>query len=156
MGGEKIKKGGAAGWQLKSLSPFREDMAIPCMKSVQDQRRQREVIDHLRLIPAIAEIGDILIVRDICLCNEDHMRCYFVEHRAKEADDAVCPGQVNTGGADFLPEIGDSIQTDELGTLSSIKQESVDNFQQYIRITEIEIDLICAERRPYLPGSRGR
>src|SRR6266498_3915131 len=61
---------------------------------------------------------------------------------------------MNTGGPNLFPEIGDCIQTNQLGTLSDIKQKCVNDFQKHIRVMKIEINLICAERRPHLLGTR--
>src|SRR3970040_1856081 len=57
---------------------------------------------------------------------------------------------MNAGGADFFPQIPNRIQTDELSTLRRVEQERIDDLQQHIRVMEIEIDLVRAERRPYL------
>src|SRR6266542_2085877 len=48
---------------------------------------------------------------------------------------------MNTGGPNLFPEIGNCIQTDQLGTLGNIKQKCVNDFQKHIRVMKIENNL---------------
>jgi hypothetical protein len=47
---------------------------------VKDQRRQRKIIDQLRLVAAITEVGNIVGVRYIGFCDELNIGRDFVEH----------------------------------------------------------------------------
>src|SRR5690349_17192743 len=125
------------------------------MQRVQDQRRQGKVVDHTRFIVAVPKIRYVVLVRDVGLGDQEHIRCDDIQHSAEQTDDPVGLRQVNTGGPDFLPEIGNGIQSDELRSLGNIKQQRVDDFQKHIRILKVEVHLIGAECGPYLPGAGG-
>ena len=53
--------------------------------------------------------------------------------------------QVCTGGSHFLPEIGGRIQSDDVCSSSYIKQQNLQNPQEHIDVSVVEINLVRAE-----------
>ncbi len=117
---------------------------------MQDERRQGEVVHHLRFVSAVAEVRNIVGVRDVGLGDQHHTRRNFVQHGAQKLNDPVRLRQVNAGRADFLPQIGYRIQPDKFRAPRNVKQQEIDDLQQHLGLPTVEIDLIFAERRPHL------
>gem|GEM_PF-3787582 len=63
--------------------------------------------------------------------------------------------QVNTGSADFFPQVGDGIQPDEIGALSHVKQQNINDVEQHRRVFVVEVNLIGAERCPDVLATGG-
>jgi len=63
---------------------------------------QGEVIDHMSLVAAIPEIGDVVLMRKIGLRNEQDMRRHHIKHGAQELDNAVGLRQMHAGRSNFL------------------------------------------------------
>ena len=70
---------------------------------MQRQRRQRELIHHVRLI-ALTEITDVFVMRNVGFGNQPRAGDHFIQNRAPHFDDVVRLWQVNTGGSGFLPD----------------------------------------------------
>ena len=147
----KIEEGGAAGGRIQAAGPFRKTGGIAGMEGVQDQRGERELVDHLGLVRAIAKVGDVLLVGDVGLGDEDHMRGDRVQYGPEELDHAVCLLKVDTGSADLFPQIRDGVQADDLGALFDVEEENLDDSQQHVGIGIVEINLIRAKGRPHQP-----
>src|SRR5512138_1744218 len=93
-------------------------------------------------------------MRKISLRNEQDMRRYHVKNRTEELDQGMRLGQMNARRSNFLPQVGSRIQSDELRAVIDIEQEGIDDLQKHVRVLEIQIDLVRAECRPYLPATR--
>ncbi len=59
------------------------------------------------------------------------------------------------GGPYGLPEIGDSIQADEPGTLFHVEEEDLQDLEEDGRVRVVEVDLVVAEGGPYQLLTRG-
>ena len=94
-----------------------EFLSVACGDGMQNERRQREVIDQLRFVRAIAEIRNIVRMRYVCLGDKHDVRRDFVQNRSHQLNDAVRLQQVDARRADFLPEIRDGVESDESRTL---------------------------------------
>ena len=114
------------------------------------QRRQTELVDQLGLV-SIAEIADIFRMRQIGFRQQNNTRRDIIDHRPQQSDDLVGLRQIDARGADFLPEIGDSVQTDNPGAVSNIAQHNIEKFKKDVGIGHIQIHLVGAEGRPDMP-----
>src|SRR5438309_6750366 len=61
--GEKVEERHPIGRQAQPGGPVSQVFGIPRSNRVQDQWRQREVIDELRLIGTVAEVRQVLRMR---------------------------------------------------------------------------------------------
>src|SRR5574339_33384 len=123
---------------------------------MQSQWWQCKVINHLRFVCSVPEIGNIVIVWDVCLCNEQNIRRCNIQHCTDEANDAMGLWKMDTRCSNFFPQVRDGIQTNQLSTFGNIKKQCVDDFQKHIWVLKIEIDLISTERGPHPFRARGR
>ena len=96
---------------------------------MKDERRKRKVIDELRFILSIAEIGNVLFVRHIGFGDEMDMRGNVIKHGAQELNDGVRLRKVNAGGADLLPKICDGIETNELRAVLCVHEDEYRRFR---------------------------
>src|SRR5215204_4158187 len=117
-------------------------MRVANVKGVQSQRRQGKVVNKLRLVGSIPKIGNVIDVRHIGFSNEVNIWCNFVQGGAQELNNAMRLRQVNAVCADFLPHVGDRIQTNECCAALDIQQQDIKNFEQYFGVLVIQIDLV--------------
>lgn len=71
------------------LRSTREFLRVARLQRVQHQRWQRKILNELRLVQAVAEIGNVVDVRHVGLRDELDVRHNFVQHGAHESDDRV-------------------------------------------------------------------
>ena len=95
------------------------------VESVQYQRGQCEVIDHMLLMISLVNIRDVILVRDMCFCNLRNTRSDAVNHIAEKLDNLVGLRQVDAFSAGFGPYIGDGIQPQDVRAVPDIKQDTV-------------------------------
>jgi hypothetical protein len=81
-------------------------------EGVERQRRQREVVDHLRFVVAVAKIADVLCVWDVGFSYQDHVGCDVVQRGAQQLDDAMGLRQVDAACARLLPHEADGVEAD--------------------------------------------
>ena len=58
---------------------------------------------------------DVFFEQNGCSSDQDDIGCHQVEYQAKQFDHVVGLWPVDTRGSDFLPRIGDGIQSDNSG-----------------------------------------
>ncbi len=108
----KLKKVAPGGGGCSRGQPGDQWPGIPAEHRVQQQRRQAELVDHVRLV-ALAEIADVLGMRDVGLGQQQHVRGERLNEVAQQLDHLVRLRQVDAGGPRLLPEIGDRVQPDD-------------------------------------------
>ena len=111
----------------QASSPFGKVRGVAGVKGVQNQGRERELVDHLGLVRAVAKVGDVLVVGDVGLGDENHVRRDRVQDGAEELDHPMRLLQVDAGGADLFPQVGDSVQADDLGPFFDVQQKDLDD-----------------------------
>ncbi|TMD04566.1 MAG: hypothetical protein E6J02_12535 [Chloroflexi bacterium] len=79
VGGQEIEERDLAGGQLQPGRPAGESFRIFRRQRVEDERRQREVVDELRLIGPVAEVGDIVPVGHVGLGDQEGVGRHLVE-----------------------------------------------------------------------------
>lgn len=89
VAGSEVEKGGVLRRRTHLLDVLREIAGVRSRKRIQKQGRQREVINEVRFVAAVAEVGDVLLVRDIRFCKDKNVRKERIEHKADDADDEV-------------------------------------------------------------------
>src|SRR6185436_6732536 len=104
---------------------------------MQDQRWQCKVVDQLRFIRTIAKVGNIVEMRNVCFGNQHHTRCNYIEHRAHELNHTVSLRQMNARRSDFLPEIGDSIESNKSRTALNIGQQGIQDSHKDLRVLKV-------------------
>ena len=117
-------------------------------EGVQDQRRQRELVDEVGLVLAVAEVGDVLRVGDVGLGQQPRARGHVVDQGPPELDDRVGLRQVDAGGAGLLPEEPDGVEPDGRGTTREVAEQHVGQLEQRGGVPHVDVDLVLAERRP--------
>ena len=70
MGSRKIKKGRFGRRRRQIVGPAAQGGGVPGDKCIEQQRRQGEIINHPGLVPAVAEIADVFMVRDVGLGDQ--------------------------------------------------------------------------------------
>ena len=86
---------------------------------------------------------------DVGLGDDQDIGCDCVQHTAHELDYPVGSLEVDTGGTDGFPEIGDGIEADELGTLFYVEKEDFEDLEKDCRVGVVEVNLVVAEGGPY-------
>src|SRR5262249_31295416 len=119
-------------------------------QSVQDEWWKREIVNELRFVRAVPEVGHVVAVGDVGLGDQHHLRRHLVEQRAPELDDAVCLWKMNAGRVDLLPEIGDRVKPYESSTPRDVEKQDIDQRKQHLRLVEVQVHLVSAECRPDL------
>ena len=155
--GQEIEEGHPVRRRRQRLRPVGEFRGVAGGETMQHQRRQGEVIDQLRFVRAVPEVGDVVGVRHVGFRDEPDVRGDLVQHGAHELDDRVRLRPVQAGRPDFLPEKGDGIQPDEPRPFGRIEQQRLQHGRQHAGILEVEVHLVGAERGPHLARpARGR
>ena len=113
---------------------------------VQHQRRQRELVDEVGLVVAVAEVGDVLGVRNVGLGEQPRPGRDLVDEGPPQLDDGVGLRQVQARRAGLLPEEPDRVQPDRRGAADEVAEQHVGELEQGLRV--------CARRRR--PGPRRR
>ena len=114
---------------------------------VEQQRRQREVINQVRLV-AVAEIRDVLMVGHVGLGNDHRFVAGVLDEQAHETDDFMSLRQVHAARALLLPQEADRIEAEPLHALIEVVADDAQAFHQHFGIGEVEIDLIRREGAP--------
>ena len=99
---------------------------------------------------AVAEVADVFVVRHIGLGQKDDIRRDDGEEVPEQLYHLVGLGQVNAGGSDFFPEIGNGVQPDDAGAGVDVEKKNVQDFEKDIRVGEVQVDLVRAERGPHV------
>ena len=115
---------------------------------MQQQGRKREIVYHLGLVAAVAEITDIFIVGNVGFGNQDYLGGDHVQNAAKQPHHLMGLRQVNTRGADLLPQVGDGIHADDFCPLGHIEKQYPHHVFKNIEAAVVEIDLVRAEGGP--------
>ena len=87
-------------------------------------------------------------MRDIGFSQNDDIRSYDIQYCAEQLDHIMGLGQVNAAGSDFLPQIGNGIQSQDARILLRIKKQDVDHFFEHIQAFEVKVDLVGTECGP--------
>ena len=143
----KIQECPAARQCRERRGPLCQVSSLARLQGVEEKWRQGELVDNMCFI-AVAEVGDILILRHVCLRDEKNVRRQQLNDVAEQLDDLVRLWQVNAWRAEILPQVGDGVESEYPHTLGDIKKQDVDEFEQDIRILKVEIYLVVAERGP--------
>jgi len=146
-GGEIQVRGSVRGW-FESRGPAGQVGRVLGGQGMEHQGRQRKIIDHLGFIGSVAEVGDIVLVRDVGFGEQDDLRGDDIQQFAHKLHDGMGFRQMGATGAQGFPEIGYGIEADDAGALGDVKQEDIKEFQQNVRISEIQVDLVGAEGGP--------
>ena len=110
----KLKTVVPGGGRLEIGEPAVEYGCVAGLQCFGEQGCEAELIDHLGFI-AVAVVADVLFVGDVGFGQEDRAGCHLVDNGAHEFDDFVRLGQVDAGGSQLFPEIGDGIESDDAG-----------------------------------------
>ncbi len=86
---------------------------------MQQQRRQAELVHQMRLV-TVAKIADVLVMGQVGLGQQNRARGDVIHHQSHQLDNLMSLGQVNAGGADLLPQIGNGIQAHNPSTVGNI------------------------------------
>ena len=100
---------------------------------VQHQRRQRELVDHVGLVGAVAEVGDVLGVRHVGLGEQLGAGRECVDERPPQLDDGVGLRQVDARGAGLLPQEADGVQPDRRRAALEVAEQHVGELEQRLR-----------------------
>ena len=118
------------------------------MNSMQHQRWQGELIDHLGFIFTITEVRDIVFMRDVCLGNDHRAGCHSVGNRTEKLDKAVCLLKMDAAGSWNLPHKPNGVEANVTRPFRQVMEQYVNHRNQYLRRGEVEIDLVITERGP--------
>ena len=116
-------------------------------QSVQDQRRQREVVDDMRLVP-FAKIAQVFGLWHVCFGEQHDGLHRVVAQKPHEFDDGVGLRQVDRWRSDLFPKKRHCIEADDLHAVVDMGADGPQKLQQHLWVAEIEVDLIMAERAP--------
>ena len=64
--------------------------------------------------------------------------------------------KIHAAGVGFFPHVSNSIQPNDFNTLGEIKQKNVDDSEEHLGVSEVQINLIRTERRPEILLPHGR
>src|SRR5690606_34683866 len=105
----KVKVSRALWRSLEVLAPPCKVSAVAPKQSMEQERRERKVVHHVSLV-APAKVGYILLVRDVCLRDQERGRLHNFENITKEFYRLVRLRQVYAGRTDNLPQERHSIE----------------------------------------------
>ena len=57
---------------------------------------------------------------------------------------------MDTGRADFFPQIGNRVEADKGRSALHVHEQDVEYFKQYFGILIVQINLVVTERRPHM------
>ena len=69
MRSKKIKEGGGGCAGIQTVGPAFQRFPVFTVNGMQNQRRQRELLDHLRLIKPVTKVTDVVLMRHIGFGN---------------------------------------------------------------------------------------
>jgi len=130
--------------------PADQRLGVLVQPGVQQQRRQAELIHHVRFV-AVAEIADVLGMRDVRFGQQQHARGHPRQHFAEELYHGVRLRQVNARCANLLAHISHGVQANDPRPAPHVVQQHLGQFQQYLRLVKVQVHLVGAEGRPDLP-----
>lgn len=119
------------------------------------QRRQRKVIDPMRLV-AVTEVAQILLIGQVGFGNQNDVGGSMVDQGPHQPDDFMGFRLVHAGAAGSLPQKRHCIQSNNPHTALDVPQQHVQHLQQYRRRRVVQIDLIATKGAPHLFGALGR
>ena len=152
VGGGEVEEGAAWRQVGQGSGPFCEVFSGAGLEGVEEEWGEGELIDHVGLV-AGTEVGEVFAVGDVCFGDEDDVGGDDVEDVAQEFDDLVGLGEVDAGGADLFPEIGDGVESDDPDAAVDVVEEDVKKFEEDIGIGEVEVNLVFAEGGPDVAGA---
>ena len=155
VGGQEVEERDVPFGLSEIRGPAAQGPGVGAAKGVEHQGRKGKLIHHLGLVGPIAEVGDVVPVRDVGLRHDQDPGRHSVEDGTKQADDPVRLGQMDAGGADLLPEIGHRVEANHLGPALDVQQQDPDHLDQHIGIAVVQVDLVGAEGRPHQLVPRG-
>ena len=155
MGCGEVEEGAAFRRGLEIHGPLREMPAVSGDQRMQQQGRQRELVDHVSLV-SVPEIADILRMRDIRFRQEGDVNADEFDKIPHQLHHLVCFIEMDAGGSGPFPEIGNGVQPDDARAVGDIEQEDVQKLEQHIRIGKVEVELVVAERGPEMADPRPR
>jgi hypothetical protein len=148
VGVEDVEEGRAVGRVFEGLCPLRDPGGVGAVEGVQDQRGEGEVVDELRLVGPVAEVRHVLGVGDVRLGEESHHGRRHVQDLAEELDDGVRLLEAGARRAALLPQVGDGVETHQIGTPLHVEEQRLQGRQQDARVAVVEVDLVAREGGP--------
>ncbi|MPL99986.1 hypothetical protein SDC9_46209 [bioreactor metagenome] len=122
---------------------------------MQHQGRQRELIDHMRLVTP-AEIAQVLGLGHVRLGQQDHRLGRVIRKQPHQLHDRMGLRHVDRGRARRLPQEGHRIEPDDPHAFVDMQPQDAQDLEQHLGVAEIEIDLIVAEGAPDMARPRRR
>ena len=116
MAGRKVEVGASHGCRRHGALPAAQIGRIAGHHRVQDQRRQRKVIDRMRLAP-LAEITQVFRLGHVGFGQKDDLFGRIITQHADQLNDGMGLWQMNRRRADFLPQERDGIEADDLDAI---------------------------------------
>tara|TARA_R110002072_G_scaffold142853_5_gene288681 strand:- start:83689 stop:85011 length:1323 start_codon:yes stop_codon:yes gene_type:complete len=155
MGGDKVEIKRAHLCRRHAHQPVFQVAATAGEQRKQQQRWQREIVDAVCFV-GVAKIAQVLSFWNIGFGNDQCIGVGLFNQCAQQANDLVSLGQVEAGGAGFLPDKRYGIQTKHFYLMVKIQPDNTDEFDQHLRVVKVEIHLIMTKRAPHmLPAAGG-
>ncbi len=125
MGGHEVEIGGGGAGGGEAGGPLLQMGGVARGKGVQGEGGQGEVVDQLGLVLAVAKVADVFGMGHVGFGDQQHLGGDRIQGGPHGLDQAVGLGQMEAGGADFLPHEGDGIQPDQGRPLLHVQQKHV-------------------------------
>ena len=147
MRGDKVEIAAAARRRSQSLSPGHQGSGIPEQVAVQQQGRQRKLIDPMCLV-TFSKVTDIFFMRHVGFSDQSQRHPLYVDQTTQDAHHHMCFRQAHAGSANSLPQIRDGIEPNIAGTVSGIKEQYSGELHKHIGVREVQIYLVFTECGP--------
>ena len=125
-------------------------------------RHQREVIGHLALVQAVAEIVAHVLGPLVGLRQQHAIRVFAGDRAADDLDDLVGLAQVLVAGAGPFHQVRHGIQPQAVHAEAQPEVHDAQHRPQHVRVVEVQIRLVAEEAVPVVrlrlrvPGPVGR
>ena len=118
------------------------------MDSVQHQRRQGKLIDHLRFVMTVAEVADVIFMRHVGFGDDHRTGRDRIGNSAEQLNQQMGFFQMDAARAGGFPHIADGVETHIVRAFLQVVEQHPHHADQHLWIAEVKIDLIGAEGRP--------
>src|SRR3990172_224939 len=99
---EEVEESCAGRRRFESSRPIGQVSRIMVQEGVKNERRQRELIYKVRLVP-LSEVGDVICMRHIGFADQESPRGECIEDHTQQLDDPVGLRKVNATCPNLLP-----------------------------------------------------
>ena len=119
--GEEVEKRGFRRGRFQRGRPAVQRRGVTRAQSVKNERRQREIVNHVRFVPPVSEIRDVVGVRHIRLGHDHRSRRRTLGQRPPRPHQRVGLRQVDAGRSRLLPDEPDRIESNESRPLPEVE-----------------------------------